>query len=172
MGGSPPVCEFWFESTWLKYTSIYLCLFHCFPGFGAPTFTTRLCEVQPEFVFFCSLSKMAQSGFRGVQLRNTMSAFMPKLASAWEEEGVVSAWGYKIWVMVMGPRQVPRSPGPQVCHGMAYRGWLSIHMLGIHIHLFQASHFTSCYIILLDGCRWMPINHTHFSCCLIARLVS
>ena len=108
---SPPVCEFWFESTWLKYTSTYLCLFHCFPGFGAPTFTTRLFEVQPEFVSFCPLSKMAQSGFRGIQLRNTMSAFMPKLASAWEEEGVVSAWGYKIWVMVMGPRQVPRSPG-------------------------------------------------------------
>lgn len=152
----------------LQYTFVYSIVFpvsghqHSQPG----------CVKFNQSLFFCSLSKMAQSGFRGVQLRNTMSAFMPKLASAWEEEGVVSAWGYKIWVMVMGPRQVPRSPGPQVCHGMAYRGWLSIHMLGIHIHLFQASHFTSCYIILLDGCRWMPINHTHFSCCLIARLVS
>ena len=75
-----------------------------------------------------------------------MSAFMPKLASAWEEEGVVGALGDTrsgswSWVHV-------RSPGPQVCHGMANRGWLSIHMLGIHIHLFQASHFTSFYIIL------------------------
>ena len=150
----------------LQHTFVYSIVFpvlghqHSQPGclkFNQSLFLFVLCPIWRKVV-----SGAFNSGIPWAPLCQSLQARGKKKASSALGDTRSGSWS---WVHV-------RSPGPQVCHGMANRGWLSIHMLGIHIHLFQASHFTSFYIILLDGCRWMPINHTHFSCCLIARLVS